>query len=354
VTEIRPIAAGTRAAWLVAELRDDPSWVFTLPPAAAEAMVAAIRRAHRPSQPLIAYRQEDFDLGAALPVLRAAFAETLDGRGMALVRGLPRAALSETEFELLTWATGLHCGVARPQGKATHYLSAVRDAGTVYRSGTGRGYSSNAELDFHTDGADVVALTCYNTARAGGMSMVSSSIAAHNIMVAERPDLAVLLHGTFHFSRQAEQAPDEGPFYPHPIFAVAGGRGPLACGRFCCAPAAARSASSPPLSWWWLLPSAVESGGSSRVPGPSTCSVNASPRPSRPSSAAASTLPSSMPRWSGSTALPPWRSPASRSATPVARWWWRHHRPTSASTLPRWPSATSCRARSPSSVWPLP
>jgi len=224
VTEIRPIAAGTRAAWLVAELRDDPSWVFTLPPAAAEAMVAAIRRAHRPGQPLIAYRQEDFDLGAALPVLRAAFAETLDGRGMALVRGLPRAALSETEFELLTWAIGQHCGVARPQGKATHYLSAVRDAGTVYRSGTGRGYSSNAELDFHTDGADVVALTCYNTARAGGMSMVSSSIAAHNIMVAERPDLAVLLHGTFHFSRQAEQAPDEGPFYPHPIFAVAGGR----------------------------------------------------------------------------------------------------------------------------------
>ena len=187
-------------------------------------MAQAIRQAYRPGQPLIEYRRDDFDFGAALPVLHAAFAETRDGRGIALVRGLPRDALSEPEFELLTWAIGLHAGVPRPQGKATHYLSAVRDVGTVYRSGTGRGYSSNAELDFHTDGADVVALTCFNTAKAGGMSMVSSSVTAHNIMVAERPDLAALLHGTFHFSRQAEQAPDEAPFYPHPIYAEHGGR----------------------------------------------------------------------------------------------------------------------------------
>jgi len=224
MTEIRPIAAASRAAWLAADLQQDPSWVFRLPEAAADAMAQAVRRAHRPGHALIEYRRDDFDLGPALPVLRAAFAETLDGRGIALVQGLPHEALSEAEFELLTWAIGLHTGVARPQGKATHYLSAVRDVGTVYRSGTGRGYSSNAELDFHTDGADVVALTCRNTAKSGGMSMVSSSIAAHNILVAEAPDLAALLHGTFHFSRQAEQAPDEAPFYPHPIYAEQGGR----------------------------------------------------------------------------------------------------------------------------------
>ena len=221
---IQPIAAGSRAGWLAPELAADPSWTFALDPSSAAALAQSIRQVHRPGQPLLGYRREDFDLGAALPVLRAAFAEIRDGRGIALVRGLPRDALSEPEFELLTWAIGLHTGMPRPQGKATHYLSAVRDVGTVYRSGTGRGYSSNAELDFHTDGADVVALTCFNTAKAGGMSMLSSSIAAHNIMVAERPDLAALLHGTFHFSRQAEQAPDEAAFYPHPIFAEHGGR----------------------------------------------------------------------------------------------------------------------------------
>jgi alpha-ketoglutarate-dependent taurine dioxygenase len=113
--------------------------------------------------------------------------------------------------------------VARPQGKASQYLSAVRDAGTVYRSTGGRGYSSNAELDFHTDGADLAILTCFNTARAGGMSMVSSSITAHSLLASERPDLAEALHSAFHFSRQAEQAPDEGPSYPNPIYDEADG-----------------------------------------------------------------------------------------------------------------------------------
>jgi hypothetical protein len=94
----------------------------------------------------------------------------------------------------------------------------VRDAGTAYRTGKGRGYSSNADLDFHTDSADIVLLTCYNVARSGGMSMVSSSVTAHKIMWLERPDLAELLHQPHYFSRQQEQAPDEAPFYPNPIY----------------------------------------------------------------------------------------------------------------------------------------
>ncbi|MFC7474063.1 hypothetical protein ACFQS7_06845 [Dankookia sp. GCM10030260] len=56
------------------------------------------------------------------------------------------------------------------------------------------------------------------------MSMVRSSLAAHTIMVAKRPALATLLHGNVHCSRQAEQAPDEAAFYPHPILAALGGR----------------------------------------------------------------------------------------------------------------------------------
>jgi hypothetical protein len=224
LAEPPPIAAGSRAAWTADELAADPSWVFALDSAAAAGLLAAVRAALVPGKPLLAYRREDFALGAALPMLDAAFAEARHGRGIALLRGLPRDGVSAAEFELLTWAMGLHGGVARPQGKASHYLSAVRDAGTVYRSGTGRGYSSSAELDFHTDGADLVALTCFNTAKAGGMSMVSSSVTAHAIMAAERPELAALLHGTWHFSRQAEQAPDEAAFYPHPIFAERDGR----------------------------------------------------------------------------------------------------------------------------------
>ena len=118
-------------------------------------LVASVRKAQDPDKSLLDYRKEDFDLGAAMPVIAAAMKETKHGRGVAVVRGLPRDELDEKSFELMT-GDRFATGVARPQGKATHYVSAVRDVGTAYRTGTGRGYSSNAELDFHTDSSDVV------------------------------------------------------------------------------------------------------------------------------------------------------------------------------------------------------
>jgi alpha-ketoglutarate-dependent taurine dioxygenase len=213
-------ALESRAAWNAADMHADTSWIYTLDDRAQQQLAAAVRKARDPEKTLFDYRRDDFDFGLAWPVFAKAFEETKRGRGVALVRGLPRAQLDQQEFELLTWAIGLHAGVARPQGKASQYLSAVRDEGTTYRSAGGRGYSSNAELDFHTDSADVVALTCYNAAAEGGMSLVTSSVYAYGRMRVEHPDFADLLHEPIHFSRQREQAPDEAPSYPHPIFDV--------------------------------------------------------------------------------------------------------------------------------------
>jgi len=212
------------AAWTAAELDSDRRWLFTLDDQARRDLVAAVRKAQDPGKTLLDYHREEFDLGSASPAIAAAFEEVRRGRGVALVKGLPREGLDEKSFELLTWAIGLHAGVGRPQGKASHYLSAVRDAGTAYRTGTGRGYSSNAELDFHTDSADVVGLSCYNKAAAGGMSITTSSLAAYARMVAEHPALAEWLRRPVHFSRQGEQAADEAASYPHPIFDEAEGR----------------------------------------------------------------------------------------------------------------------------------
>jgi hypothetical protein len=214
----------TPAAWTAAELDADRRWLFVLDDWARRDLVAAVRKAQDPDKTLLDYCRDDFDPGSAAPVIAAAFEEVRRGRGVALVRGLPRDGLDEKTFELLTWAIGLHAGVGRPQGKASHYMSAVRDAGTAYRTGTGRGYSSNAELDFHTDSADVVGLACYNKAAAGGMSITTSSPAAYERMKAEHPDLAEWLRRPVHFSRQGEQAADEAPSYPHPVFDEAEGR----------------------------------------------------------------------------------------------------------------------------------
>jgi hypothetical protein len=206
------------ARWTAAQLDLDRRWTFQIDESGRRDLLAALKKARDPAKRLLDYRKDDFDLGAAMPVIEAAVAETKRGRGVALIKGFPRAELDESSFELMTWAVGLHTGVARPQGKATHYVSAVRDVGTAYRTGTGRGYSSNAELDFHTDSTDMVFLSCYNKAVSGGMSITTSSIAAYEAMAAEFPDLIGYLHEPVHFSRQGEEAPDEAASYPHPIF----------------------------------------------------------------------------------------------------------------------------------------
>ena len=220
---MQTLDANTPAAWTVDSLNAGPSWIYELDDRARRDLTLAVRKGLDPARTLFDYTRGDFDLGAAWKPIAGALKEIKDGTGFAILRGLPREGLSQDEFALLTWAIGLHTGVARPQGKASQYQSAVRDAGVVYRSGKGRGYSSNADLDFHTDSADIVLLTCYNVAASGGMSMVSSSVTAHNILARERPDLAALLHEPFYFSRQQEEAPDEAPYYPNPIFDVASG-----------------------------------------------------------------------------------------------------------------------------------
>ena len=217
------------AAWRVDELAADRGWVFELDDRARRDLIGAVRAVYAPDKKLFDYRHDEFDTGSAWPVIERALAQVKQGRGIALVRGLPREGVSEQEFELMTWALGLHSGVARPQGRQTHYISGVRDAGADYRTGTGRGYSSNAELDYHTDTSDIVFLSCYNRAVSGGMSIVASSLAGYRVMHEEFPQLAPWLHEPLAFGRQGEQAPDEGPFVVMPVFDVADGR---LCGRW--------------------------------------------------------------------------------------------------------------------------
>ena len=131
--------ANRRAAWTVDDLQTSSGWMFELDDSARGDLTAAVRRAADPDKTLLDYRRDDFDLGSAWPVIAASLREVRDGTGFAILRGMPRDGLTAEEFELLTWAIGLLSGVARPQGKASPFMTAVRDAGTVYRTGKGRG-----------------------------------------------------------------------------------------------------------------------------------------------------------------------------------------------------------------------
>jgi hypothetical protein len=210
--------AAATAAWTVREVERDRRWIHRLPDRESTALLDAMRAVGDPdSRPLLDWTRADFALDAALPTLASAFREVREGLGMALVKNLPRAGVTPAEFRLMTWAIGLHFGVARPQNRASDYITEVRDAGHAYRGPAGRGYNSKAELDFHGDSADVVLLTCYNQAPVGGMSMCASAATAFAIVQAERPDYAEALTTDYPFSRNGEEAEDEAPWYAVPI-----------------------------------------------------------------------------------------------------------------------------------------
>ena len=59
----------------------------------------------------------------------------------------------------------LYLGVARTQNRASQIMNDVRNEGGSYKVKGGRGYNTNAGLDFHQDSCDVVGLLCRRTSR---------------------------------------------------------------------------------------------------------------------------------------------------------------------------------------------
>ena len=208
----------TPSAWEIEDLKSTHDWCFEIDEADRKQLTASIKSVFDKDRVLFDYLPDEFDFGSSLKVIENAIKQAHHGKGLSIVKGLPRKELNHEEFRLLSWAIGLRAGVARPQGLASQYISAVQDIGTDYRAANGRGYSSNAELDFHVDVADLTILTCYNKAKSGGQSMISSGVTAHNYLLKERPDLAEIAYQHFYFSRQEEQASDEKSFYSLPLF----------------------------------------------------------------------------------------------------------------------------------------
>jgi hypothetical protein len=220
---IRPIEEPR--GWTRADVERDASWIYRLSDAEIAKLERALTHALQTRKTPFQMSRDDFPLDAdMIAQLKKIIAATQTGYGFKLVRGFPVERWSEDELRTFYWGLGLHLGVLRPQGKASAFMSDVRNVGGVYRAATGRGYNTNSRLDFHADQADVVGLLVVRTAKSGGQSLIASSISAHNAMLAERPDLVEVLYQPFTFSRQGEQAPEEAPYYQAPVFGIEQGR----------------------------------------------------------------------------------------------------------------------------------
>jgi len=211
------------ANWRPAQLAASGKWLRTLTPGESDDVARMLDAVIATGKPMLEITRADAPLGSFAGALTDLVDELETGVGLKVLRGLPTDRFSLEENRLLFWAIGTHLGVARPQGKASQLMSDVRDAGGQYRGVGGRGYNTSAELDYHCDGSDTVGLLCLKTAKTGGLSRISSSVAIHNEILRRDPELVDLLFAPFPWNRQNEHAPDEAPWYMAPIYSLVDG-----------------------------------------------------------------------------------------------------------------------------------
>ena len=205
-------------AWLAPTLERDTSWIHRLSAQAIQGFENALAHAKSTHKDWLSMQASDFPLNeTALCELKNAFAATQTGYGMCLLKGFPVERWTKEDARLVNWGLGLHMGVARTQNRTSQVMNDVRDEGGDYKVKNGRGYNTNAGLDFHVDSCDVVSLLCLQTAKSGGTSMVTSSIAVVDEIKKTRPDLIPVMQQPFYYSYQGTNDANQPPFYRCPI-----------------------------------------------------------------------------------------------------------------------------------------
>jgi hypothetical protein len=186
---------------------------------------AAIDGARGRIDDLLNIGKADFPLPTLGGRLKAIERELMEGRGFVLLRGLPRERYSNDEMCLAYWGIGAHLGRPWPQNHYGHLLGDVTDQGKAPNDPTSRGNElGQIGLEFHCDGSDLVGLLCLQSGASGGKSAVCNSVALHNDLVRERPDLAAELYKPQPFDMRGEQAAGQRGWYEMPVFTELSGR----------------------------------------------------------------------------------------------------------------------------------
>ena len=211
--------------WRAADVADPATWMETFSPAEISELEAAMAHARAVSADFLDIGADDFPLPMLSRRLAAIEKELMDGRGFVLLRGLPRERWSNDDMCLAYWGIGAHLGRPWPQNHHGHLLGDVTDQGKSWDDPTARGNElGGIGLDFHCDGSDLVGLLCLRNGIAGGASAVANSVALHNDLVRERPDLAAELYKPQPYDMRGEQRPGARGWYPMPVFTEHGGR----------------------------------------------------------------------------------------------------------------------------------
>ncbi len=220
------------AGWYPQDFKDNDCWIYRLSALEIAELHDAVAAVEARGMALKDITRADFPLPTLGGQLADISKEVMEGRGFALIRGLPTEGRSRLQVAAAFWGIGTYIGTAKSQNTKGHLLGHVKDIGGSYK--TGRGYMSRDALVFHTDRADILSLCCLQTAKSGGEHCIASSVTVYNEMLKRRPDLAKELTWRFYRVRKGEIPPaqPQRDWVREPIFSVEDGylttRGPSA------------------------------------------------------------------------------------------------------------------------------
>ncbi len=220
-----PPAVDGPSVWYGPQMAASTEWLHQLDADDIDEIEAAARPLADTEANIARLTKADFPLPKLGAKLAQISNQVLNGRGFALLRGLPVADWSLRLSATAYYGIGCHFGSARSQNGKGHVLGHVRDLGRdAVNDPTARIYQTRERQTFHTDSCDIVALLCLKTARSGGASALVSSMTIYNEMLARRPDLLLCLFEAMHTDRRGEVPAGQNPWHDVPVFTWYDGR----------------------------------------------------------------------------------------------------------------------------------
>jgi hypothetical protein len=215
----------TQCEWTAETVGGEDAWTERFTPGELAEIDAAVRHAQSVTSDLLEIGAEDFPLPTLSLRLKRIEHDLINGRGFVRLRGIDRGRYDNDAMCLIYWGIGLHLGKPWAQNRHGHLLGDVTDQGKSWDDPTVRGNElGGIRLGYHCDGSDLIGLMCLKNGVSGGLSAVANSVAIHNALVRERPDLAAELYQPQPYDFRGEQKPGARAWYTVPVFTDWGGR----------------------------------------------------------------------------------------------------------------------------------
>ena len=191
-----PPSIPKRRAWRSADFASSADWVTPLGAEARADLGAAADRLPADASKWLAEGATSAISARLASRLGDVADELANGRGYALLRA-ERPELDPGRLRAMFWLVGNALGRPISQNARGQVLTQVIDRFAGQPRGVDtRGYESNDELRFHTDGGDVIGLACVRQAPAGGCNGLVSMLAIYNEFRERQPEhLETLLRG---------------------------------------------------------------------------------------------------------------------------------------------------------------